>query len=208
MKAHQIFASIFVLTAVIVGCSKDDGNKQYSFSNSEPDFLISFPSEISDYLDDFYNNSTYSIGTSISTTDSTLGSFTVTEVILEGDSNARGFVCMDGNEDYFLYFVDVDRSRKELSFHDIVNETSETFYGIDSLEYYNETNEFDYMYIIDNINHGLEPNGDTPDPNAKKRKFIGSVTTIGPPLLGMCWQCTTFYIFWIGVQTTCGSVAC
>ena len=160
---------------------------------------------LSDYLDDFYNETGFSLGRTLLVTDSLLGTLTVIEIVLDSDSSrARGYAVMDEAEEEFLYFVDVDRANHVLSYTDVLNEVSEQITGIDTLEFYDETDRYDFYSILQNVENGNAPDGSTQNPTLRRRRFWGWTHLPPAPISGLpnTCRCVKYYdIFWIQIYT-------
>ncbi|WMI68166.1 hypothetical protein [Mangrovimonas sp. YM274] len=121
----------------------------------------SLSTDIDNFVSSFYNSS-FEYGSSIETTDD-IGTYTVTEVLVNSESRARGYVVTEKSSGKFLYFVDVNRIDYEMTSIDItINETKITN-NIDSHNDYFLTNEFDFIGIIQTENSS----------SGRKRKFWG-----------------------------------
>ena len=141
--------------------------------------------EINAYLVKFYQ-SKYSFGKSTSVLDEKKSVIILTEVILEGDKRARGYVAISKETDDFLFFVDIDRDKFEITTFDVTSNKIENFKNINKSENYNTTNEFDLIYSIDN------------NTNTEKIKFWG--WSCGNQIIlpnGDCVRSCVHYIFWI-----------
>ncbi|MFY8188653.1 MAG: hypothetical protein ACOVLC_11930 [Flavobacterium sp.] len=145
----KLFFSFFSLF-LFFSCSSDDS--QTSNSDFSQMSRLGVETEVQDYLDDFYGQ-TFHFGDSIQTSEKGID-YLVTEVILDTDTRARGYVAVELSTNKFLYFVDVDRINYNLYTDNILENSNKIFQNIDRLPDYTSTNELDFIKITSDVNQG------------------------------------------------------
>ncbi|MFY8188651.1 MAG: hypothetical protein ACOVLC_11920 [Flavobacterium sp.] len=182
----KLFFSFFSLF-LFFSCSSDDS--QTSNSDFSQMSRLGVETEVQDYLDDFYGQ-TFHFGDSIQTSEKGID-YLVTEVILDTDTRARGYVAVELSTNKFLYFVDVNRVSFELYTEDIPENSSKIYNNINQLADYSLTNELDFILAISRKNL---------NPSNGARRFFGSEYVQGPcdPETGLAQLMTQHFSFWIG----------
>ena len=162
----KLFFSIFSLF-LFFSCSSDDSETTSAdFSQMS---RLGVGTEVQDYLDNFYGQS-FHFGDSIQTSDKGID-YLVTEVILDTESRARGYVATELATNKFLYFVDVNRISFELFTEDIPENSNKIYDNINQLADYSLTNELDFMVAISrNNSNGIN----------ERRRFWGPEYNQGP----------------------------
>ncbi|OYQ48197.1 hypothetical protein CHX27_02570 [Flavobacterium aurantiibacter] len=74
----------------------------------------------------------------------------ITEVFVDGDERARGYLIADKETNNLLYFFDVDRVDYKLTTIKIDAAQTMIFNNINEVDKYLSTNEFDFISIKDN----------------------------------------------------------
>lgn len=190
MKKLKLISSVCFLSLLglftVVSCTNEESSVMESdFSHSS---RVGVGNEVQDYLNNFYGQS-FHFGDSIQTSDKGVD-YLVTEVILNGENRARGYVATEKSTNKFLYFVDVDRVTFDLYTENIADNTSKIYEDINQLEDYSQTNELDFMTIISRENS----NGS----NARRR-FWGYEYVQGPCNAdGYAVLMIQHFTFWIG----------
>lgn len=184
------FVTLFLGVVVFVGCSNEDTSV-----DNDSDFSVlkreGISSEVSIFLDSFYSTD-YKFGKQIETS-SDNDDYVVTEVVVNEDRSARGYITTEKLSGKFIYFVDVDRVFYKLTAVDIVEDKTEVFNDIDKNINYFDTDEFDFISIVYEANN-----------NTAGRKFWGSVIepgACGPNTNGTpgCFRgfIRTYYVLWM-----------
>jgi len=192
-KLTSVLGAI-VFAVGLSSCSKDMDQKKSLQNNPTK------KSATSDFLIDFYGTDAYTFGSSISTTDES-GTYEVTEVILDGNTEARGYIATLEGSETLLYFMDVDRENDAATTVDVESGESITRTDLSNDDEYIATNEFDVMAHIANVNDDQDEGGGT----FEGRKFIGKEVIRRGPCLGNARDVTyQHYFFWIKNGTSEG----
>lgn len=140
-----IFSTIFISS-----CTKEE----------ESNIDISQNSKVSAYLKSFYKKN-YKLGASVEAKfkpeNSSLArtaefeNIIVTEVFVENETRARGYVLTNKTTNIFLYFVDVDRIEYKTTKVDIEANQTEIVEDIEQLESYLSTNQFDLIEVTQDL---------------------------------------------------------
>lgn len=159
MKKLKLISNVFFLSILglftVVSCTNEEsGATESDFSKSS---RVGAGTEVIDYLNNFYGQS-FHYGDSIQTSDDLID-YLVTEVVLDADTRARGYVATDIATNKFLYFIDVDRVNFELFTDDILQNEKNLFEHIDRLSDYESTNEFDFIFINTHNNNNSSNSG-------------------------------------------------
>lgn len=183
-----------IALALVYSCSKDRLNEV------EQNRELAHKSATTDYLDDFYGGVAYTLGDAIETTDEASRTFEVFPVTLSGDSDSRGYLAMDTASGELIYFVDVDRVNYVMTSEDIQQAVTAQYEDINEYEQWEDTDELDFMMIINDHNG---------DPNPPQSKFWGKDKyNVGPCIGHKQLTTTDFYVFWIRVSSTNESEYC
>lgn len=145
----RIIAITLIAVIGISSCSKNDDTNN-STKNAK----------VSSFLKSFYNKKT-ELGTSLEskyTKESSefskseeIGDIVVTEVFVDDEVRARGYVITDKETSEFLNFIDVDRIGLKMTKVDIDASQTEVSENIDELEKYYSTNEFDFIKVTQDL---------------------------------------------------------
>lgn len=197
---------------LFTSCSNEDTSLQENTTNLRDEEQNSsifqregISSEISNYLTDYYKSS-FTFGKTIETFEGE-NYYLVTEVVIDSETSARGYIGTNKLTGDFLHFVDVDRTNYILTSVDIDKLETKTIFNIDDLSNYESTDKFDFISTIENINN--TPTG--------KRKFWGSQSSncADEYVGGGCYQqfCDyDYYVFWINTEhlehIPTGSMSC
>lgn len=187
---------LFVSASMFVSCSEDNETTTNETTNKNVDsFLKSFYSK--DYV--FGQSAKINPNSQISAIARTasLEEVELTEVFVDNETKARGYIITDKNTGEFLYFIDVDRDTYILTSLDVKNSEQRTFNNIDDIYNYFSTDEFDFIEIALDDNNST---GTTTD-----RRFWGSQISYGAPFEGIDGNCyqgvySTYYVFGIAVS--------
>ena len=161
---------LFFSATMLVSCSEDNETTTNEATNKNVDsFLKSFYSK--DYT--FGQSAKINPNSQISAMSRTasLEEVELTEVFVNNETKARGYIITDKNTGEFLYFIDVDRDTYTLTSLDVKNSEQKTFYNIDDIYNYFSTDEFDFIEIALDDNSNTEVSG---------RRFWGSQYNQGP----------------------------
>lgn len=194
MKKLILFVTLVFTTALFNSCSNEETESINSIDKNI---------KVKSYLKSFYSKD-FKFGISVksklanpSSSSKTIQyqNITVTEVFVDNDTKARGYVVIDNETGSFINFVDVDRIDYKLTSVDIDENNTKIIENIELLQKYYETNEFDFVKYIEE--HSNDSN---------LSKFFGPKTTVSYTEAGNGWcnqyTTTTIYVFWIPVQTT------
>ncbi len=151
------------------------------------------------FISSFYKGANYTIGAQIKTTDNSVD-YLVSEIIINDEAKARGYILTDITGKNPTYFTDVDRSTYKMTVVNISNNTTTIISDIDKTSDYASTNEFDIIKVV-------EQNNDIDI--VERRPFIGNRVECGSCVMGerLCYM--VGYFFWIRVtKTEIDSVIC
>lgn len=137
------------LSVGLFACSNDDEINTVNNTNSEvPMQTMSITSNSNGlrYAADFYNTKiTEGQTIEIKNPDNLTEGVTITELIVDNDSKARGYIVNDLENNNFLYFVDVDRTKDEMTTYEVSTQKTEKFTDlINNVEYIN-SDKFDFI---------------------------------------------------------------
>jgi hypothetical protein len=184
---------LFVSATMLVSCSEDNETTINETTNKNVD----------SFLKSFYSKD-YSLGISAKVNPNSqvsalarTASFEeveLTEVFVDNETKARGYIITDKKTGDFLYFIDVDRDTYTLTSLDVKNSEQKTFNNIDEIYNYFSTDEFDFIEIA------LD---DTNSTSTTERKFWGWQSWAGPcnEATGQSTLMETYYVVGIGVKT-------
>jgi hypothetical protein len=144
-------ATVVLGTVIFISCS-DEGST-VTPGNSMLNYRIT---DANAFINEFYGIS-WRTGTSTSVRDS-LNAYVVTEIIVDTDTRARGYLVKDEEKGDLLYFADVDRTGYVMKTVDLVTEEWETITNIDQHPDYHSSDEFDIIKIIGGV-IGVQPMG-------------------------------------------------
>jgi hypothetical protein len=185
--------ALFVSAAMFVSCSEDNETKANETTNKNVD----------SFLKTFYSKD-YSLGSSVKVNPNSqisglartasLEEVELTEVFVDNETKARGYIITDKKTGGFLYFIDVDRNTFTLTSLDVKNSEQKTFNNIDDIYNYFSTDEFDFIEIALN---------DTNSEGTADRRFWGWQSHSGPcdQSTGQSTLMETYYVVGIGVKT-------
>jgi hypothetical protein len=169
---------LFIGTSLITSCSNDN----------ETNISVSENAKISNYLKSFYLTN-YKLGKSVETNPKSISSdlnrstevenLVITEVFVGDATTARGYIITDKNTNDFLYFIDVDRVNFTLTSVKIDVNDTKIFNGIDELDKYLSTDEFDYIKIAEDYVPEDESNV------LGRRRFWGTGYSLGAEFTGV-----------------------
>lgn len=187
--------ALFISANMLVSCSSDNDTNTNEATNKNVDsFLKSF------YSKDYSLGITTKINPNSQISEmsrtATLEDVELTEVFVDNDDKARGYIITNKNTGEFLYFIDVDRDTYTLTSLDVKNSEQKTFSNINDIYNYFSTDEFDFIEIA------LDDNNST---NTTDRRFWGSQISYGTPFEGIDGNCyqgvySTYYVFGIAVS--------
>ncbi len=139
---------ICMLFLVAVSCS----------SNSEADANVSNKPQADVLLSNFYGKP-FNYGATVQTKQQNVPgasnrsvevqNLQITEVFVDGDERARGYVISDKETSELLYFFDVDRVDYKMTAIKVDAAQTMTFNDINEIDKYISTNEFDFITIKD-----------------------------------------------------------
>lgn len=157
MKKFNFFSNLAILLIAvfsITSCSKND-----EVDESENDAISSFAKSF------YRQNISYgeSAETKLKWPTSSLarteeyGDVKITEIFVGNEERARGYAITSKDTDVLLYFVDVDRVEFKMTTIDIETDQVKIAGGINELEKYAITNQFDFIKIAQDLNTDLNP---------------------------------------------------
>lgn len=156
--------ALFVSSTMFISCSEENETTTNETTNKNVNtFLKSFYSK--DYA--FGQSAKINPNSQISAMARTasLEEVELTEVFVDNETKARGYIITDKNTGELLYFIDVDRDTYTLTSLDVKNSEQKTFNNIDEIYNYFSTDEFDFIEIA------LDDNSNT---EVAERRFWGS----------------------------------
>jgi hypothetical protein len=189
MKSVKNFAIFVFLFIFATACNKSseevlpENQKITNSQKSATTTTIELSNEASNFIKNFYS-SDYVLGQQIETSDDNV-TYLVSEIIVNNETRARGYITTDVRGENPTYFVDVDRSNYQLHNVDIVNNKTTIINEIDKIDDYYETNEFDVIALVDDNNA------------TKRRPFIGSREECTNCVMGVKHCSRVGYFFWI-----------
>lgn len=151
------------------------------------------------YAETFYGaEADISLGNFIDLTDpDSSDGVIVTEVIVSGDTRARGYIVDDIHSGDFLYFADVDRVNDVLTTYEASTAIQEVFDNLLESEDYLITDKFDFIeYSPEYTTYGSDCNF--------LKKLWGKCTTHGPVHeigMGLCGQSSNTTTYRLGFAT-------
>ena len=138
--------ALFVSATMLVSCSDDNETTINETTNKNVDsFLKSFYSKEYSFGASAKVNPNSQISALARTT--SLEEVELTEVFVENETKARGYIISDKITGEFLYFIDVDRNTYTLTSLDVKKSEQKTFNNIDEIYNYFSTDEFDFIEI-------------------------------------------------------------
>lgn len=184
--------ALFISANIFISCSNDNETTNIETTNKNVDsFLKSFYSKHYSFGESakVNQNSPFSV---LSRT-ATLEDVELTEVFVDNQEKARGYVITNKNTGEFLYFIDVDRDTYTLTSLDVKNSDQKTFNNIDEIYNYFTTDEFDFIEIA------LDDSNST---GTTDRRFWGWQSWVDcDESTGMGTLMETYYVVGIGVKT-------
>lgn len=189
MKKVFVFLFIFV-TFFTFSCnhSKITNDIQPSAkSNNIAKKGAKIGTQAQNFVSSFYKNVSYTIGTQVQTSDNGVN-YLVSEIIINDEARARGYITTDLAGENPTYFADVDRVDFEMTNIEIETNTTSKTLNINNLSDYNSTSEFDIIKVVED-NNKLSV--------VERRPFIGSRVECGSCVMGVkdCYR--QGYFFWI-----------
>ncbi|WP_445718172.1 hypothetical protein [Flavobacterium sp.] len=185
--------ALFVSATMLVSCSEDNETTTNETTNKNVDsFLKSFYSK--DYTLGLSAKVNPNSQISALARTASLEEVELTEVFVDNETKARGYIITDKNTGEFLYFIDVDRDSFTLTSLDVKNSDQKTFNNIDDIYDYFSTDEFDFIEIALN---------ETNSTSTADRRFWGWQSHPGPcdHSTGQSTLMETYYVVGIGVKT-------
>ncbi len=186
---------ICMLFLVAVSCS----------SNSEADANVSNKPQADVLLSNFYGKP-FNYGATVETKQQNVPgasnrsvevqNLQITEVFVDGDERARGYVFSDKETSELLYFFDVDRVDYKMTAIKVDAAQTMTFNNINEVDKYISTNEFDFITIKDHP--------DFAPPTPEQPVALGIRYSYGAPYEynGKCYQAVFYAHFFLGFQLT------
>ena len=145
---------LFVSASMFVSCSEDNETTTNETTNKNVDsFLKSFYSK--DYV--FGQSAKINPNSQISAIARTasLEEVELTEVFVDNETKARGYIITDKNTGEFLYFIDVDRDTYILTSLDVKNSEQRTFNNIDDIYNYFSSFKVRCLRVIHYFYHSI-----------------------------------------------------
>ncbi|TAE68338.1 MAG: hypothetical protein EAZ85_14245 [Bacteroidetes bacterium] len=188
MKKVFVFLFIFVaLIAFSCNHSKIANDIQpLAKSNNIAKKGARLGTQAQNFVSSFYKNATYTIGKQVETSDNGV-SYLVSEIIINDEARARGYITTDLAGENLTYFVDVDRVNFEMTNIEIETNVISKIPNINRLLDYNSTSEFDIIKVVED-NNSL--------PIAERRPCFGKVVEWSTCMFGKKFSITTYYAFW------------
>src|SRR5690606_3609375 len=163
MKKIKIFAlgiiGATLITTGLYSCSNEEVNNPQQENTEQNTNLQSKPATTAGdgyvYALDFYGTD-ISLGRSVDLVDpDTSEGVTVTEVTVDGDTRARGYIVNKVENNDFLYFLDVDRDTDILTTFEETTDEVLTFNNLLESPDYLDTDKFDFIeYSQDYMTYG------------------------------------------------------
>lgn len=145
------FIALFICAVVMVSCSSDEDNNQIQENALDP--------KTDAFLKNFYSND-YHLGKSVSTSNPNLNglqnrsaqvdNYTVTEVFVNNEARASGYLFENLRTNRYENFIDVNRISYILTSVNLLNNETEVQNRINEKPEYSFTHEFDIIRIIEN----------------------------------------------------------
>gem|GEM_PF-939902 len=139
-----LFISFIVMMIGLIACTNDE-----AIVSDENKETSNFAGKTSDegylYAKAFYK-SNLSFGKSVDVIDpDTKQGVTITEVKVNNEARARGYVVKQIKTDVFLFFADVNREKDVLTVYDAITDKQEIFSNLTKNEDYKTSEKFDFI---------------------------------------------------------------
>ncbi|SEH79950.1 hypothetical protein SAMN02927937_01502 [Paenimyroides aquimaris] len=202
MKKIKIFAlgiiGATLITTGLYSCSNEEVNNPQQENTEQNTNLQSKPATTAGdgyvYALDFYGTD-ISLGRSVDLVDpDTSEGVTVTEVTVDGDTRARGYIVNKVENNDFLYFLDVDRDTDILTTFEETTDEVLTFNNLLESPDYLDTDKFDFIEYSQDY---MTTSGDCGFWKKVwgKCTFYGNINPIGN---GLCSQTSTTVTYRLG----------
>jgi len=152
-KLKPVFRSflatlVFGTALSITACSNEE-----EITNNNEMLVMQRPSNFIDAdleqkVISFYGNITFTTGRTASTNVNGVY-YDCTELIINSDTRARGYIFFEQMTGNFLYITDVDRENYLLRIYDFITGENKIFSDINNLSDYSLTEGFDFIRIIE-----------------------------------------------------------
>jgi|GEM_PF-2066208 len=212
---RSVLATLVFATAFFVACSSEEEqtiNNELNLMH-RPLGVVSL--DLEEKVTSFYgDNITFTIGRTASTIVDGIY-YDCTELIIDYDTRARGYIFSEQLTGNFLYIADVDRINHVLTFLNILTNERKILSDINNHSDYASTNEFDIIRIIETPDHPIRTNGGfwgtycEPVGDHQYDWYILPATPgFGSPSIVYCmWECTETR-FWIVIDRYTKSGGC
>jgi len=148
-----LVSGIFVFT----GCSNEEESVVQSHSNFRT-FSNGEMVDLGHLVNEFYERAvTFRTGRTATAVEEVM-KYDCTEIIIDSDTRARGYLISDHTTGKFLYFADVDRTNYVFKAKDLITNDRETIRHIDDHPDYGHSDGFDIIGIIGGV-VGVQPMG-------------------------------------------------
>jgi len=145
-------ATLVLGTVFFISCSNEE-----STTNTDSNLTNFRITNANTFINDFYRTS-WTTGATATVEDG-LRAYHITEIIVDTDTRARGYLVKDKDTNELLYFADVDRTNYRINIINLVDETVYVEDNINLLPNYGLTDGFDFIQIIDDGNYDYQTNG-------------------------------------------------
>lgn len=152
MKNIKILFSVLVCTAVSLTSCSNDEDVNYADPAQDASSNLTKKNgsvDVDKFIGDFYGK-TFTYGDSVQTSDSN-ATYIVKEVIIDGETRARGYIATDITHKEPIGFIDVDRDNKVMKSIDLQTEEEETSGDLSQDPIFNG-NGYDFLQIIEEGN--------------------------------------------------------
>lgn len=154
-----IFGLLFVLFGATLFWSCSD--EELTQSDTKSNFRTFSNEELVDLeqvVNEFYGTATVFRTGVTATVREEVAHYDCTEIIIDSDTRARGYLVSDHTTGRFLHFADVDRTNYVFKTQNLITNERETITDIDHLPDYGSSDEFDVIRIIGGA-VGVQPMG-------------------------------------------------
>jgi len=191
---RSVLATLIFATAFFVACSSEEEqtiNNELNLMH-RPSGVVSL--DLEEKVTSFYgDNVTFTTGRTASTRVNGVYYY-CTELIINSDTRARGYIFSEQLTENFLYIAYVDRINYVLRTYDFINNESYSISEINNHLDYENSNGLDFIEITNN----------SEKKQTYRRPIFGESTTYEYTPCGVCtcvWEVSTVYIFWIKFQS-------
>jgi len=193
---RSFIATLVFRTALfITACSNEE-----EITNNNEMLVLQRPANVIDAdleqkVISFYGNVTFTKGRTASTNVNGFY-YDCTELIINSDTRARGYIFSEQLAGDFLYIADVDRENYVLRTYDFIRGETYSIFKISDHINYKNSDGLDFIKIINETSQA--------NYQVHGRPMFGGGTSYEYTQCGICtcvWEVHTFYVFWIKFES-------